>query len=54
MIERDWYELGEWKLDERGACDNCGAMIPGVFAGTPGDWGAQRLPVRLSALAKFW
>jgi pyruvate formate lyase activating enzyme len=54
VIERDWYELGEWALDERGACDNCGAQIPGVFAGAPGDWGAQRLPVRLSALAKFW
>jgi len=49
LIERDWYELGEWKLTDTGACLRCGTAIPGVFAGPPGDWGARRLSVRLAA-----
>mgnify|MGYP001256855301 FL=1 len=48
VIERDWYELGEWKLDARGRCLACGTQIPGVFDGAPGTWGAMRLPVRLA------
>jgi pyruvate formate lyase activating enzyme len=47
VIERDWYQLGSWELTESGACRNCGAQIPGVFAGAPGDWGARRLGVRM-------
>ncbi|TLZ35507.1 MAG: AmmeMemoRadiSam system radical SAM enzyme [Gammaproteobacteria bacterium] len=49
LIERDWYELGEWKLTDTGGCRRCGAAIPGVFAGPPGDWGTRRLGVRLAA-----
>jgi len=49
LIERDWYELGEWKLTDTGVCRRCGTAIPGVFAGPPGDWGARRLGVRLAA-----
>ena len=46
-IGRDWYELSDWRLDERGACTACGAQTAGVFDGPPGDWGRKRLPVRL-------
>ena len=48
VIERDWFQLGDWQLTESGACRNCGRQIPGVFAGAPGDWGARRLGVRLA------
>jgi pyruvate formate lyase activating enzyme len=48
VIERDWYELGEWQLDARGKCLHCGAQLPGVFDGAPGRWGAKRMPVRLA------
>jgi len=48
VIERDWYELGEWQLDASGACLQCGAQLPGVFSGAPGNWGGKRLPVRLA------
>ena len=51
VIERDWYELGEWRLDADGACRKCGMKIPGVFSAQPGDWGSKRLPVRLVATA---
>jgi pyruvate formate lyase activating enzyme len=49
LIERDWYQLGEWHLDEKGCCDQCGTSIAGRFAARPGDWGARRVPVRISA-----
>jgi pyruvate formate lyase activating enzyme len=49
LIERDWYELGRWRLDADGGCLRCGARVPGVFAGPPGHWGAQRQPVRLDS-----
>jgi pyruvate formate lyase activating enzyme len=48
-IERDWYQLGEWNLTDRGICTICGTKLPGVFEGPPGDWGSKRVPVRLSA-----
>jgi len=47
LIERDWYVLGEWRLEE-GRCEQCGAEIPGRFDGPPGPWGARRVPVVLS------
>jgi pyruvate formate lyase activating enzyme len=48
VIERDWYELGEYALADDGRCKACGTRIPGVFAGAPGRWGRRRMPVRLS------
>jgi pyruvate formate lyase activating enzyme len=51
VIERDWYELGAWRLTDTGACTRCRTQVPGVFAGPPGVWGARRLGVRLTAHA---
>jgi pyruvate formate lyase activating enzyme len=47
LIERDWYQLGQWGLDERGRCSACGERCAGVFDEMPGCWGARRLPVRV-------
>lgn len=49
LIERDWYQLGAWRLTPEGACDRCHAPLAGVFQAAPGTWGAKRLPIRLSA-----
>jgi len=49
VIQRDWYELGEYRLDDTGRCMACGTTIPGVFDGPPGTWGARRQPVVLHA-----
>ena len=46
-IGRDWYELSDWRLDERGACAVCGTPTAGVFDGPPGRWGRKRQPVSL-------
>jgi pyruvate formate lyase activating enzyme len=48
LIERDWYELGRWRIADDGRCADCGEPCPGVFDGAPGRWGARRLPVRLA------
>jgi pyruvate formate lyase activating enzyme len=51
LIERDWYELGEWNLTDDGACRFCGTKCAGVFEGPPGSWGSRRLPVRMASFA---
>jgi pyruvate formate lyase activating enzyme len=50
LIERDWYELGEWNLAGN-QCAFCGWEIAGFFEKRPGSWGARRQPVRLSTRA---
>jgi pyruvate formate lyase activating enzyme len=49
LIERDWYELGEWRLAGDGTCQGCGTRIAGIFEARPGGWGRKRQPVRLHA-----
>jgi pyruvate formate lyase activating enzyme len=46
LIERNGYELGEWRLNKN-CCAGCGFEIAGHFADQPGRWGNRRLPVRL-------
>ena len=48
LIERDWYQLGRWSLDENGCCGNCGEKLPGYFLPEPGNFGARRIPVRIA------
>ncbi len=48
LIERDWYRLLGWHLDETGRCCDCGTPCAGVFEAAPGDWGARRQPVRIA------
>lgn len=48
LIERDWYQLGEWKLNHQGHCLDCGTALAGRFSGPPGNWGAKRMPVRIT------
>ncbi|MCZ7525738.1 MAG: AmmeMemoRadiSam system radical SAM enzyme [Acidimicrobiia bacterium] len=52
VIERDWYVLGDYRLDGEGRCESCGTTLPGVFRSRPGAWGARRLPVRLADLGR--
>jgi pyruvate formate lyase activating enzyme len=47
LIERDWYRLGRWHLDGQGCCRDCGMPLAGVFEAEPGDFGPQRIPVRM-------
>ena len=47
VIERDWYQLGDYRLTDDGHCTTCGAAIAGVFDGPAGHWGRQRVSVRM-------
>jgi pyruvate formate lyase activating enzyme len=49
LIERDWYELGDWRLAPGGRCSSCGERCTGVFEEEPGRWGSRRQPVSLDA-----
>jgi pyruvate formate lyase activating enzyme len=48
VIERDWYVLGRYALDDTGRCTNCGTQLPGRFDGPAGSWGARRVPVQMT------
>jgi pyruvate formate lyase activating enzyme len=48
VIERDWYRLGRWELDDSGRCLSCGTRCAGRFEGPPGTWGPRRLPIRIA------
>lgn len=47
LIERSWYELGEWHINSDGCCINCGSRIAGHFSAEAGSWGQRRQPVRI-------
>ncbi len=49
LIGRDGYEIGGWGLSASGRCTVCDTACPGVFAAGPGQWGARRARVTLSA-----
>jgi pyruvate formate lyase activating enzyme len=48
VIERDWYRILAYRLDDDGRCTACGHQLPGLFDGPVGTWGARRLPVRIA------
>jgi pyruvate formate lyase activating enzyme len=52
VVERDWYELGQYRLTDEGRCRGCGEAIPGRFEGSPGRWGARRRPVLITGPAR--
>ncbi len=49
LIQRDWYELGEWHIIGEGNCEFCGTPVAGRFEDSPGHWGSRRQPVRLAS-----
>ena len=49
LIVRDWYVIQDYRLTPEGACPYCGHQLAGRFAEGPGDFGSQRIPVRLGA-----
>jgi pyruvate formate lyase activating enzyme len=42
LIERNWYNLGEWNLDPEGGCRYCDTPLAGHFTAAADDWGARR------------
>lgn len=48
LIERNWFELGQWRLTPAGCCQSCGTALPGHFDPHPGHWGARRQRVTIT------
>ncbi|HZL07106.1 MAG TPA: AmmeMemoRadiSam system radical SAM enzyme, partial [Coriobacteriia bacterium] len=48
VVVRDWYQMRHYRLDDHGACRECGTQIPGVYDGPAGSWGARSLPVSIA------
>jgi len=46
LIERDWYNLGKFRVKD-GACPDCGKALAGRFDARPQSWGARRLRVAI-------
>jgi pyruvate formate lyase activating enzyme len=49
VIERDWYEILTYALDDTGHCEHCGAAIAGRFGHFGKPFGSRRIPVSLHA-----
>lgn len=47
LIGRDRYRISAFGLVS-GACGRCGAVLPGVFEESPGQFGSRRIPLRLA------
>ncbi|NBQ71050.1 MAG: AmmeMemoRadiSam system radical SAM enzyme, partial [Nitrosomonadaceae bacterium] len=50
-IVRDWYEIKQYHVTAEGRCESCNATIAGRFAAFSGQFGRQRIPVRIGAPA---
>ncbi|APR74702.1 Radical SAM, Pyruvate-formate lyase-activating enzyme [Minicystis rosea] len=44
-IERDWYQILAYRLDETGQCRGCGTRLAGRYAARAERFGARRIPV---------
>ncbi|MDP3031202.1 MAG: AmmeMemoRadiSam system radical SAM enzyme, partial [Rhodocyclaceae bacterium] len=49
VIERDWYEILNYRLDDAGKCQHCGTAIAGRFGHFDKPFGARCIPVHLAA-----
>lgn len=49
IVERDWYELGEIKVNQHGQCQHCGEKIAGRFEAHSKHFGRRRIPIKLDA-----
>ncbi|RXJ74075.1 AmmeMemoRadiSam system radical SAM enzyme [Veronia nyctiphanis] len=47
LIERDWYKIGQYEIDDTGHCNHCHSEIAGRFQKMNGAFGPRRIPVRL-------
>jgi len=48
LIERDWYQLNQYRLSEDGHCPDCGTALAGRFDKNAGNFGARRIPIAIN------
>ena len=47
LIQRDWYEIRDYRLTAAFACPQCGTRCAGVFQQKAGNWGRKRQQIRI-------
>jgi pyruvate formate lyase activating enzyme len=52
LIERDWYRVLRYELDEHGACPHCATPLAGHFGARARGFGRRRVPVRVAMEAR--
>jgi pyruvate formate lyase activating enzyme len=50
LIVRDWYQIHQYQLNERGHCPVCDAIPAGRFASQAGTFGRQRIPIAVRSV----
>ncbi len=48
LIERDWYQINQYRLNAKACCPECGYAIAGRFDTKAGNFGPQRIPISIS------
>ena len=48
LIERDWYQINQYRLTENAQCPECGTTVAGNFDVKAGAFGRKRIPVILN------
>src|SRR6478752_488617 len=51
VIDRDWYVIRNYQLDDGGACMHCGTQLAGRYQKFGKPFGARRIPVTLRQAA---
>jgi pyruvate formate lyase activating enzyme len=52
VVVRDWYRMRRYSLTDDGRCRSCGTVLPGVYDGPAGHWGARRLPLSVAGVRR--
>jgi len=47
LIQRDWYQINDYRLTADGRCPDCGTVVAGRFDATCGHFGRHRVPVMM-------
>ncbi|MGV8934406.1 MAG: AmmeMemoRadiSam system radical SAM enzyme [Gallionellaceae bacterium] len=48
LIERDWYQINNYRLNDRGQCPDCGKVVAGRFDTHAGNFGRKRIPISIN------
>jgi pyruvate formate lyase activating enzyme len=48
LIERDWYQIRQYRLRPDGHCPDCGTVLAGRFAEKAGSFGPKRIPIAIN------
>ncbi|MFZ2294392.1 MAG: AmmeMemoRadiSam system radical SAM enzyme [Polaromonas sp.] len=48
LVERDWYQIKQYRLTPEGRCPDCGAAVAGRFSAQAGTFGRKRIPISIS------